>query len=450
MLRLMMFIVLVTITFPLFAQDRAIKSSNILSNIENADMFSTSAAFVAGVYDYDNGWADLPGVKSDLDAVADELALEGFDVVKKTNLTKISYKSELENFLHKYRNNKKARLIIYYAGHGHTLNTGNEKTGYIVLKDADVPSKDVSGFKRGSIPMTYFSERAKSIKSSYVLFVFDSCFSGTVFSSMRSVPEILVEVLKKPVRQFISSGAENQMVPDFSIFRQRFIDGVKGNADSNRDSVVTGSELGAYLKESVSAYSAGTQTPMYGKLTGYEGEFVFINKNTAPKENSANDNITEKEQLIAKLKANPYSPDSEATMARLREIDESLSNMPPVDAPERKNFTMSAKSTVIKTTAPTSYPYIVIAPVAVQAKDRLYKAALRIKAKDDASFKKLSERKYMLKSVLNRRLKESSLRNFDDIIQIRENIKSTSESAVNWVCPGCITEQPAIAGLMGL
>ena len=46
-------------------------------------------------------------------------------------------------------------------------------------------------------------------------------------------------------------------------------------ADINRDNVVTGTELGAFLRPTVSDASRQAQTPLYGRLEG-EGEFLFF------------------------------------------------------------------------------------------------------------------------------------------------------------------------------
>ncbi|MGD9809195.1 MAG: caspase domain-containing protein [Deferribacterales bacterium] len=451
MLRLLIITLITLACLPLYGQERAIKSSAAAVNINADELYSESAAFVAGVYDYSGGWPDLPGVRMDIDAVSESLRSAGFTVDEYSNLTKTGFKNKLEQFLNKYKNIKNARLLVYYAGHGHTMTEASGKTGYIVLKDAKLPSKDVGGFKEGSIPMTYFSERAEDLRQRSVLFVFDSCFSGTVFSSMRSVPELMLELLQKPVRQFISSGSEDEMVPDVSIFRERFIGGIAGDADTDGNSVITGSELGEYLRDSVTHYSAGTQTPMYGKLRGYDGEFVFMvdKKPEGQTEKKIDKRLTEKERLIEKIKENPHSPDAEKYVARLREIDESLNIEPPVTAPERKDFTMTAKSTVIRKDAP-NYPFIIIAPIAVETKGKTYKAAFRVTANNPESFKKLNDRKYMLKSVMTRRLKESNLQAVDDIFEFRTGIKREARNAVDWVCPNCSDESPAIAGLAGL
>jgi formylglycine-generating enzyme required for sulfatase activity len=54
-----------------------------------------------------------------------------------------------------------------------------------------------------------------------------------------------------------------------------------GDADVNRDSYVTGSELGSYLEDQVTNYTRGAQTPIYGKIHNPDldrGDMVFALK----------------------------------------------------------------------------------------------------------------------------------------------------------------------------
>jgi len=446
--------VILVILFALsaLADSRAIKHADNISELNKDSLFSVSAALVAGVYNYEGGWPDLPGVKTDLDTVSEMLSSRGFLVERADNLTKAEFFARYDRFISDYADDPTARLLIYYAGHGHTLTENSEKNGYIVLKDAARPSENRDGFLSGSIPIAFFSSHASDIRSKQVLFMFDSCFSGTVFSAMRSIPELITELLKKPVRQFITSGSEDQMVPDVSIFRRRFVTALSGDADQNMDSVITGSELGEYLRRSVSQYTSGTQTPVHGKMLGFEGEFLFFNDvpSIEASEPPRKEMSGEKEELLAIIKKNPHSPDASKALERLREIDDSLKNMPPVLAPERKDFVMKAKSMKRVNYDSDEYPYIILAPFVVPAMDRQYKAAFRIKAKNMDTFTKLNERKAMISSVLSRRLKESNLQLVSDIIKVRKRIKQTAGDAVEWVCPDCIETQPAIAGLMGL
>ena len=175
---------------------------------------------------------------------------------------------------------EKNRLLVYFAGHGHTeTGTDGRVFGYIVPVDAPVPDRDRVGFKRSAVSMDAIEASARLIETRHALFVFDSCFSGSLVSRSTVVPPEISDATAKAVRQFITSGAANQEVPDRSIFRDLFVRGIKGAADLNGDRYVTGSELAMYLKSQVTEYSRGAQTPQYGKIRDTKldlGDYVFM------------------------------------------------------------------------------------------------------------------------------------------------------------------------------
>jgi len=121
---------------------------------------------------------------------------------------------------------------------------------------------------------------AKQIQSKHVLMAFDSCFSGAIFQTTKAKPSPYIEEkVSFPVRQFITAGTEEETVPDRSVFKDVFIQGIKDRfADLNRDGYVTGEELGSYLQEKVINYSNKQQHPQYGKINNPKldkGDFVF-------------------------------------------------------------------------------------------------------------------------------------------------------------------------------
>ena len=51
-------------------------------------------------------------------------------------------------------------------------------------------------------------------------------------------------------------------------FTTYFLRALQGEADINKDNVVTSTELGAYIKPTVYNASNQAQTPLYGRLEG--------------------------------------------------------------------------------------------------------------------------------------------------------------------------------------
>ena len=230
-------------------------------------LYNNSYALVIGNGHYTKGWDPLPGALRDVNDVARALEKNGFKVTLKKNLTKDSFNKVFGRFCHKYGRNKNNRLLFYYAGHGHTLEMATgEDLGYLVMVDASVPEKDPVGFTLSSVDMQAIVTQAKMIKARHVLFMFDSCFSGSILNLReRVVPQNISDSVKLPVRQFITAGRANEPVPDHSIFKQAFLDLLEGRGkEPIPDGYITGEELGLYLKSTVPIYNP-TQHPQYGR-----------------------------------------------------------------------------------------------------------------------------------------------------------------------------------------
>lgn len=242
-------------------------------------LYERSYALVIGVGDYAGGWPKLPGVKRDIEAVSVALEKHGFQVTKVENPDSEQLDKAFKTFIDAYGMNVENRLLFYFAGHGHTVKQSyGEEMGYIVPSDAPLPSRDLAGFMSKAMDMQQMELYARRIQSKHALFLFDSCFSGALFALSRAVPDAISYKTARPVRQFITSGSADETVPDQSIFRRQFIEALEGEADSNHDNYVTGTELGMFLQDNVINYSKNTQHPQYGKLRNPnldKGDFVF-------------------------------------------------------------------------------------------------------------------------------------------------------------------------------
>lgn len=255
-------------------------------------LYDKSHALVIGVSRYTHGWSNLPGVEADLPPILDAMRRHGFNAKVVTDAARTTSKgirSAVEEFIESYGKDGDNRLLIYFAGHGHTGRSADgRQLGYVVPSDAPLPGADDRRFRQTAISMEKFESYARDIESKHALFVFDSCFSGTIFSSMRGPGEISPDIqhlARQPVRFFITAGAENQRVPDRSLFRKVFVDALNGKADTDGDGFVTGTELGVYVSREVTTLSNVAQTPLYGKIKDWElsrGDFIFALPKSSP------------------------------------------------------------------------------------------------------------------------------------------------------------------------
>lgn len=243
-------------------------------------LYQESHALVVGASAYRAGWPALPGVRDDIPAVEAALARHGFAVEVVRDPDGDRLRRVFREFIVRHGQGADHRLLVYFAGHGYTqrLAYGGEM-GYLVPVDAPDPNRDLIGFLGSALSMQMIEVFAREIQAKHALFVFDSCFSGSIFEVTRGIPATIQEKTGRPVRQFITSGTADQEVPDRSIFREQFVEALTGSIDAARDGYLTGAELGQFLEQSVTNYTRRAQTPQYGKLRDPhldKGDFVFV------------------------------------------------------------------------------------------------------------------------------------------------------------------------------
>lgn len=245
-------------------------------------LYRTSHALVIGIDKYTAGWPTLDMAVADAHAIANELERRGFDVTLRTNLDSVALDRTLKEFFAIQGSDPEARLFLWYAGHGHTLNG----EGFLVPSDAP-PASDPA-FKVKALHMRDFGGLMRLADAKHVLSVFDSCFSGTIFTARSAAAPTAISLkTAKPVRQFLTSGDAGQTVRDDGSFRELFLRAIRSDsrADVNGDGYVTGDELGLYLTQEVTHLTDTAQTPRWGRLQDVrfnEGDFVFESRLTAP------------------------------------------------------------------------------------------------------------------------------------------------------------------------
>jgi len=244
-------------------------------------LYSGYYALIVGCGNYRSGWPMLPNPVKDAREVAATLKNMGWKVDVLENPEGRLFRRKLNQLIVGPGRDKNKGILLWFSGHGYTLKEADGLSlGYLVPIDAPDPDKDEIGFMEKAISMRYIETVAKRIQSKHVLMAFDSCFSGAIFQMVRAKPSAYIqEKVAEPVRQFITAGNEYEQVPDRSVFKDVFIQGIyKGYADRNNDRYVTGEELGSYLQEKVVNYSRKAQHPQFGKINNPKldkGDFVF-------------------------------------------------------------------------------------------------------------------------------------------------------------------------------
>ena len=254
---------------------------------QNLYLYKDYYALVVGISDYEQ-WPDLPSAGNDAKEVAARLKEIGFEVKLVLDPSAELLRKALSDIVYEKGGEKNRALLFYFAGHGETLELADgTQLGYIVPGDCPLKNIDPMGFDRKAISMKDIEVLALKVKSKHFIMLFDSCFSGSLFNVVRAAPVDISEKSAQPVRQFITAGGAGEQVPDQSVFKVVFLQGITGDADLNADGYVTGSELGMHLQEKVVNYTRGGQHPQYGKINNPKldrGDFIFVSEKMPEKQ----------------------------------------------------------------------------------------------------------------------------------------------------------------------
>lgn len=249
------------------------------SKVASSELYGKSFAIVIGI----NRYEKMPALEfavEDAKAVSKLLEASGFDQITMILDKEASQGRILTELFHHLpqKVSSNDRLLFYFAGHGETEDlTDGGKKGYILPVDAD--NSDLAGTAISMEQVRSFSSR---IAAKHILYVMDSCYSGLGLSRSTGASTVSTGFLRKVASlravQVITAGGKGEQAQERGgqgIFTRFFLKALEGEADINKDGVVTGTELGAYLRPTVSDASNQAQTPLFGRLEG-EGEFLFF------------------------------------------------------------------------------------------------------------------------------------------------------------------------------
>lgn len=236
--------------------------------------YEKSYALVIGINDY-RFHQSLNEAKNDARKIAAALD-EEFEVVSyyEQPLTGQQIREVVEDFIQTYGYLENARVLIWFAGHGMTV----DGEGYLLGTDAPILDKssetldqDLKRFYDASMSVRLFGVYLRQMRTRHVMVVLDSCFAGTIFKNTRAPgSRELSSEMGQPTRQIITAGLAGEEVDDNGHFASMFIRAIGGEpgpqgqiADQNGDFYLTGTELGSFL---YSTARTTKQTPQQGKL----------------------------------------------------------------------------------------------------------------------------------------------------------------------------------------
>jgi hypothetical protein len=267
----------------------------------DVELYSRSIALVIGESNYlggKTGLRPLASVPREITNLQNALESQGFEVWTYLDLSSAQLQSTIECFIREdLPVDPDMRFLLWFAGHGATLRDGeNKRDGFVLPIDIQRPEgkdPEPSEIRRKGLRLSQFIEwSANWIQARHALFVFDSCFSGAVLRPPTRSTAIdkkekpkppgyaISGEARQPLREFLSSGTDDEEVPASSIFADYFVKALLGErreADVDGDGLLTGTELVTFLKGSV-VQDSFKQTPTSGRLSSESlnrGEIVF-------------------------------------------------------------------------------------------------------------------------------------------------------------------------------
>jgi formylglycine-generating enzyme required for sulfatase activity len=277
------------------------------SSTDPPPYYAQSWALVIGIDRYQDASARLANARNDAAAVADLLTdvyhFEHVHTLYDEQVTKDALLTWLRDRL-PAQVQRDDRLIIFFAGHGTTREGATREGGSGQTRGYLIPYDAEFGRFADYVDMAELRDACGWIPAKHILIILDCCFSGIAAVTARSTvapnanakltDHYLQRITERGAWQVLTAGALDELVadsgsrPGHSAFTSALLAGLEGAADQNRDSVITASDLAAYVKPEVSretTLSGGKgQIPFFSYLAGSDqGDFVLIKPGETPR-----------------------------------------------------------------------------------------------------------------------------------------------------------------------
>ena len=242
--------------------------------------YSSSYALVVGVDKYRH-WPNLEYAVKDAREMAALLTSRGFELqmLIDENATRSNFLQKLETI--KKSADVNSRVVIYFAGHGQTEDLpGGRERGYILPVDADA-----FNWQDTMLDMKQLNQNVRQIKAKHIFLAFDACYSGLGLArSIKRQPEqdsaYIIKMMQSRSIQILTAGSRSEQAIEaegHGLFTEHLLAALSGTADINADGYITGTEIYATLRPSVTQQSHSRQTPQFGYIEG-NGDLIFYNR----------------------------------------------------------------------------------------------------------------------------------------------------------------------------
>jgi len=284
---------------------------------EFTSVFRRSLAVIVGINEYGSGIPRLETPVNDAERIAAILERDQHFVIQEkltADVTRAKLATLFAEMLPALHLDKQDRLLVYFAGHGVSLQGEDGEPQYFLIPQ-DGRATDSSTF----LPMRDVREWLLQLDCRHLLLVLDCCFAGG-FGRMRALdapPPVIYRqrynfYCRSAAWQVIASAAHDETAldtaggfvfgrrytgetPDNSPFALAFMDALRGDADTNPpthpgepngDGLVTVTELLSFVRDRVQGQAdelSHRQTPaLWSLLPKHQaGEYFFGNPQRA-------------------------------------------------------------------------------------------------------------------------------------------------------------------------
>ncbi|HPE70492.1 MAG TPA: caspase family protein, partial [Thermotogota bacterium] len=163
------------------------------------------------------------------------------------------------------------RMVLYYGGHGETLEENGKARTYLVPSDGfsepRLLRRSCVDFQEEIMPL--FEE---NLEGKETLLIIDACYSGSILGTRPlSAPKIEynefgVLAQARGIQVLVSAGGDElsrEKPGGGGYFTTALIEGMKGAANANGNETIEMGELGAYVQREVKASTENKQNPRY-------------------------------------------------------------------------------------------------------------------------------------------------------------------------------------------
>lgn len=252
--------------------------------------YTKSWAVVIGINNYGGRHPRLINACNDARAISERLRQRGFETIHTlydSEATRGAIMAWLRNEL-PMRTDPNDRVVFFFAGHGITQTGPNDrKRGYLIPYDG-------SNFA-DYIDMEELRQCCNVIRAKHILVLLDCCFSGVAAVTVRATlsgtgPRMddvyLARITQRRAWQVLTASdsdelaADSSSQPGHSAFTSALLAGLAGEADHDKDGLITATDLASYVRPRVVRESAAigwrSQMPFFNYLLGSDlGDFVF-------------------------------------------------------------------------------------------------------------------------------------------------------------------------------